>query len=105
MYIQINEYEMLELFCNEPISIQEKEAGMFIYRKQDTHGFELSMYISIYENICNISLSHKELTKSIFDFELEKVSKIDGHSDKMVIHQMTGNIIIYFKPNFSIKFK
>lgn len=105
MYIEYDEYELLELFCNEPISIHEKEAGMFIYSKQDSFGFKLIMNLSIYEKNCSICLTHKDLIKPIFDIKFDDVKRIKGESDKLIIYLENDgrNVIVYFKPNFILE--
>ena len=47
MFTKYDEYELLELFLNEPVEICEKEAGIFLYNQEDIHGFKLSLYMSI----------------------------------------------------------
>lgn len=107
MFIKYDEYELLELFASEPMVIDDKETGIFIYNIEDSHGFKLSMYVSIYEYICSISLTHKDLEKPVFDIGLNGVKDIKGKNDRLVIQQK-GNaqdVVIYFKPNFALAFE
>lgn len=48
MFIKFDEFELLELFCKEPIVLHEKETGMYIYSKQDKHGFCIYLFMSMY---------------------------------------------------------
>lgn len=107
MYIKYDEYELLELFANEPIAIDEKETGIFLYNQEDSYGFKLSMYISIYEYTCSISLSHRDLTKPIFDIGLNDVKCIKGKNDRLVIQQSDEekDVVVYFKPNYALTFE
>jgi outer membrane receptor for Fe3+-dicitrate len=103
VYIQYDEFELLELFCNEPIAVHEEEAGIFIYQTQDDYGFELIMNISVYEKKCSVSLSYKDYKKTIFNFEMSDVKEIKGKDDRMIIYYGVDKAInVYFKPNFSI---
>lgn len=103
MFVQYDEYELLELFESEPISIAEKEAGMFIYSLSDALGFKLVMNLSVYENQCNVSLSYAD--KTIFDFQLSNVKSIKSDGKHLRIYRKDNerDIIIGFKPNFSLK--
>jgi len=103
MFVEYDEYELFELFEGEPVSIAEKEAGMFIYSKSDVLGFKIVMNLSIYENECSISLSYTDRT--IFDFELKSVEHIKSDGKQLRIHRKDTerDVIILFKPNFSLK--
>ncbi|AUM65108.1 hypothetical protein C0R09_11525 [Brevibacillus laterosporus] len=105
MFIKFDEYELLELFCKEPIVLHEKETGMYIYSKQDKHGFNLQLYLSVFENVCTLSLTHKDLEDSIFEFELIDVESIRTESDLLIIRQSNSHrdIPVKFKPNFSLE--
>ncbi len=107
MFIKYDEYELLELFTSEPAVINEKEAGVFLYTQEDTHGFKLSMYMSIYEYVCSISLNHKDLSKPIFDIGLNEVKCIKAKKDRLIIQQngKEQDVIIYFKPNYALTFE
>lgn len=104
MYIKYDEFELLELFDNEPVSVFEKDAGVFIYSRPDNLGFELVLTMSIYEFECNISLNHADYQKPIFEFKLTDVDCIKCNDGKMFINRK-GNrrsVILFFKPNYSV---
>jgi len=107
MFIKYDEYELLELFASEPVEINEKEAGIFLYKQEDSHGFKLSMYMSIYEHVCSISLSYKDLVKPIFDIALNEVKCVKSKDDRLIIRQndKEHDAIIYFKPNYALTFE
>ena len=51
MYIKFDEFELLELFGNEPVSIGDLEAGELIYSLSDDKGFKIVMFMNVYENV------------------------------------------------------
>ena len=104
MYIKYDEYELLELFENEPVSVFDDEAGVFIYSRNDNLGFKLVMTMSIYEFECDISLNNDSYQKPIFEFKLKDVDSIKCEADKMLFirKEREQSIIIHFKPNYSV---
>lgn len=104
MYIKYDEYELLELFENEPVSVFDEKAGVFIYSRIDSFGFKLVMMISIYEFECNISLNHDNYKKPIFEFKLKDVDSIkcDGEKMQVIRKESEQSVIIHFKPNYSL---
>lgn len=105
MFTKFNEYELLEIFENEPALVAEKETGIFVYSKENGHGFQLLLTLSIYEKKCNLSLAYCDFIKPIFDVELENVESIQCLDGKLrIISKDNDDIVIFFKPNFSIKF-
>lgn len=105
MFIQYDEYELLELFDNEPVAIGDKEAGMFIYSKTDSFGFKIVMTISIYENECSLSLNHQNYVTPIYDLKFKDVGRITCKNQQLKIQRNNGekNIEVTFKPNFALK--
>lgn len=63
------------------------------------------MYLSVYEYVCTLSLTHKDLEDSIFEFELIDVESIRTESDLLIIRQSNSHrdISVKFKPNFSLE--
>jgi hypothetical protein len=104
MFIQYDEYELLELFESEPVTIGEKEAGMFIYSKTDSFSVELVMTFSIYEKKCKLSLNHLNYATPIFDVKLRDVERIICNNKQLKIQRNNSEMCIEvtFKPNFSI---
>jgi hypothetical protein len=107
MFIQYDEYELLILFENEPIELNEKDSGIYVYNHEDLQCFRLSMYMSIYGQVCCLNLSYKNLHIPIFDISLTDVEYIKSKGDRLVIKQsnMKHVVVIYFKPNFSLVFE
>ena len=105
MYIQYDEFQLLELFGSEPVLIVDEEAGIFMYSKGDYAGFKLILTISIYENECNLSLIHEKYPVPIFESKLKDVEKISGTSSELKIERRGSNKVISLrvKPNFSIR--
>ena len=106
MSIKYDEYELLELFFQEPVFVHDKETGMYIYKQDNSDGFTLTMYLSIHEGICKISLCHSTCLNPLFDLRLMNVSCIKGDKEKLVISQNSHqpNVIVYFKPNYALRF-
>lgn len=104
MYIKYDEYELLELFENEPVSVFDEDAGVFIYSRIDNLGFKLVMTMSVYEYECNISLNHHNYQKPIFEFKLKDVDSIKCDNEKMFFNRKGDEqeVTIYFKPNYSV---
>lgn len=107
MFIKYDEFELLELFTNEPKEIDGKDAGIFVYKIDDDNGFQFTMYISVYENLCCLTLKHKNLEKPIFDFEIQNVIQITTKESAVMIKQEGKDemIVMHFMPNFSLDFK
>ncbi|AZK45039.1 hypothetical protein [Paenibacillus lentus] len=103
MFIQFSEYDLLELFESEPISISDTEAGMFIYSKTDIQGLKLVLTVSIYEQECLLSLNHESYSIPIINLTLKDVTQISKNNDKLNFQFENGekNIDVLFKPNFA----
>ena len=102
MYIKYDEYELLELFCNEPISIAEKEAGELIYSFEDYKGFKLIMLMDVYGNKCNVTLTFQELI--VFTCKINEVESINKINDEMVIRDKSKNVLkVKFKKQIGIE--
>ncbi|MUK87331.1 hypothetical protein GMD78_02810 [Ornithinibacillus sp. L9] len=106
MYINFNEYEMLELFESDPVVIGQYEAGNFIYSKTDEFGFKLVFTISIYENECIVSLSHQSYKTPIVDYRFKDVVALVKNEDCLILKRNNNEelIKVFFKPNFSFSF-
>lgn len=103
--MKYNEYEMLELFEDEPVVMIDYQTGMFMYSKDDDHGFHLLLTMSVHESKCSVSLSYKHFKGLIFNFDLEDISQIKGENDRLKILGNDDNteVEISFKPHFSLK--
>lgn len=107
MFIKYDEFELLELFANEPIEIDGKDAGIFVYKSDDKNGFQFTMYISVYEKLCCLTLKQKNLQKPIFDFEIHNVEQIATKENAVLIKQEGKEeaVKVNFAPNFSLVFE
>ncbi|MBE5100325.1 hypothetical protein [Priestia aryabhattai] len=103
--MKYDEYEMLELFEDEPLVMIDEQTGIFTYRKIGDYGFKLSLTISVHESQCSVSLSYKHFKGLIFNFELEDINQIKGENNSLKILGNDGNkeVEISFKPHFSLK--
>lgn len=103
----INQYELLELFENDPKILGEKEAGIYEYKRKDTYGFTLKMCIFLYDEYCSLTLSYKDFKTPIFDMGFNKINSIKCKDDKLIIRQAGNpkNIVVYFKPNYTLDFE
>ncbi|MBU3133911.1 hypothetical protein KPL40_15890 [Clostridium gasigenes] len=102
MYIKYDEYELLELFCNEPIIITEEEAGEFIYLFEDSKGFKLVMLMDVYSNECNLTLTFKE--SIVFVCKINEIESINKINDDMVIKDKNKSILkVKFKEQVGIE--
>jgi hypothetical protein len=103
--MKYDEYELLKLFETEPSVMVDSQTGMFIYQKDDDHGFHLVLMMSVHESQCSVSLSYKHFKGLIFDFELDDISEIKGENNHLTIIGNNGNgeVEISFKPHFSLK--
>lgn len=102
MFIKYDEYELLELFCNDPISIGPVEAGKLIYSLKDDKGFEIVMFIDIYSKICEVTITFKELI--VFTGKIENVESINKKGDEMIINKKGKNILkVKFKKQIGVE--
>ncbi|MCR3761848.1 hypothetical protein KYB31_23005 [Clostridium felsineum] len=102
MYIKYDEYDLLELFCNEPVSIREIEVGEFIYSLKDDRGFEIVMFIDVYGRVCEVTITYQELI--VFTCKIENVESINKVNDEMVINDKNKGILkVKFKKQIGVE--
>jgi len=103
MFIEYDEYELLELFENEPVAIFKKEVGHFIYNKKDDRNINLGLTILTYEKECIIDLSLEE--QILFEVTLKEVEYLQSDGESLRIHQKDSSqdYLIFFKPSIFIK--
>ncbi|SDF57356.1 hypothetical protein [Sporomusa acidovorans] len=105
MYIKYDEYELLELFENEPILVCGEEAGVFMYSNVDKCNVKIVMLFSVYENTCKVSLCHASHNdKTIFECNIVDVERLECSKSTMKIVKIGGAvpISISFDPNYAI---
>ena len=102
LYMKYDEYELLEMFESEPIFLATKEAGLYRYSYIGKNNVKIVLYISVYENECDISLYLHE--NPLFKAELTDVEFIRQDENRLRIHQNNADkdYIIYFKPTICI---
>ena len=105
MYTKYVDYELIKLFESEPILISEKEAGMFIYSKEDSLGMKLILSFSIYEKKSKISLGLGD--SEALEISFKDVKELRVQNDSLIIcqNQSEKDCVIHFRPNFFINFE
>lgn len=84
MFIKYDEYDLLELFLREPISIaDDPAAGELMYVYEDDKRFDLIMTISTYGKTCDLSITYHDLV--VFTGEFRNVTAIDKKGNHMLI--------------------
>lgn len=79
MYIKYDEYEMLEVFNSEPISVGSVEEGELIYSYKDNQSFSVTLFINVYAQLAELTISYKE--NIVFNSNIKAVraiEKVDG---------------------------
>lgn len=105
MFIKYDEFELLELFLNEPESLTgDMEDGEVSYTAKVQSGFELTVFIHTYRLKCGIYLSYKD--EEIFSTVLQNVSKIIKKDSIMCFESDLKEIAeIYFGDLFNVRIK
>lgn len=105
MFIKYDEFELLELFLNEPESLTgDMEDGEVSYTAKVQSGFELTVFIHTYQLECEIYLSYKD--KDIFSAVFQNVSKIIKKDSIMSFESDAKEIAeIYFGDLFNVRVK
>ncbi|WP_099223068.1 hypothetical protein [Listeria costaricensis] len=103
MYIEYDEYELLELFLNEPSSLYDNEEdGEVSYTKKSQSDFELTLFIHTYQMECELYLSFKG--KDIFSVELKEIVNIIKKDNIMSINSAKKELVqVYFGEDFNIR--
>ncbi|PRP50813.1 hypothetical protein C7B63_10390 [Bacillus halotolerans] len=97
MFTTYNEYDLLELFESEPISVSSDPlAEVFMYSIQDMKGFKLILTIDVYALECNLSLAFNELL--VFESKFVNVTQLNRCNSELFIY-------IHNKPKVKVIFK
>ncbi len=101
--IQYDEYELLEIFEDEPEDYFIPGAGAYRYSKKDKLGFELVMIMRYYEETVSLRMSYKN--KCIFEAEIESAKRIYTRNDSLFVQGGVKNktIEVKFKPHFTVQ--
>jgi hypothetical protein len=105
--IEYDEYDLLELFENEPKMPYEEDVGIYEYTRKDAHGYTFKMNLYAYDATCILSLFHENLKFTLYEIDFQKVETIDCKEDKLFIHQANSkdDIVVYFKPTYTLRFE
>jgi hypothetical protein len=84
MFIKYNEYDLLELFQSEPISISgNTDDGELIYTYKDSQNFEVALTIDVYQQLINLSISFHDFT--VFTGGFKNVTRLKKTEEAMLI--------------------
>lgn len=79
MFIKYDEYDLLELFQKEPVSITgDLDAGELIYSYKDNQNFKLILTMDVYKQTCSLSITYNDFIVFTGDFNnVTSIKKID----------------------------
>lgn len=102
-----DEYDLLELFGDEP-NILDEEAKIFQYHTKDEYGFSLYLLISAFEEFLVLRLEHDKLVNPIFDIEIKNIHKINCDHEKIEFYYRIDSskdkiAKLYLKPSFELE--
>ncbi|WP_195382481.1 hypothetical protein [Bacillus licheniformis] len=84
MFIKYNEYDLLELFESEPVSIaDDPEASELIYTFKDNQNFKLILTLDVYQLTCSLDITYKDFL--VFTGVFQNITSIKKVEDFMVI--------------------
>lgn len=83
MYIKYDEYEMLEVFNSEPISVGSVEEGELIYLYKDNQDFSVTLFMNVYAQLAELTISYKE--NIVFNSNIKEVKTIEKVEGALII--------------------
>ncbi|MED1739327.1 hypothetical protein P4U97_07435 [Bacillus swezeyi] len=84
MFIKYDEYDLLELFESEPVSIaDELDAGELIYTYKDNQNFKLILTMDVYQQTCSLSMTYNDFI--VFSGDFKGVTSIKKVENAMII--------------------
>lgn len=83
MYIKYDEYEMLEVFNSEPISVGSVEEGELIYSYKDNQDFSVTLFMNVYAQLAELTISYKE--NIVFTSNIKEVKTIEKVEGALII--------------------
>ena len=96
MFIEYSEYELLELFQSEPISITGNlDDGELMYMYEDDRNFKLIFILDVYKQTVSLSITFKDLI--VFKGEFSNVTSMK--KDDGILRVYTAG-----KENFKVIF-
>ncbi|KGR88902.1 hypothetical protein [Lysinibacillus odysseyi] len=85
MFIKYDEYELLELFQSEPVSITGNiDDGELIYTYKDDQNFKVILTLDVYQQTCSLSITFND--SKVFTGDLNNVTSIKKDDKVMVIN-------------------
>lgn len=102
MFIKFEDYEMLEFFENEPISVGEVEEGKYIYSIKDGEDISLVLSIDTYAQIVDITIRNNIGT--IFSGEFKNVIEIrkNDRNELFIILSGEGRLVLKRNPQVGV---
>ena len=84
MFIKYDEYDLLELFQSEPVSISGNiDDGELIYTYKDDQNFKLILTLDVYRQTSNLSITFNDYV--VFTGDLNNVTSIKKDDKVMII--------------------
>jgi hypothetical protein len=84
MCIKYDQYDLLELFQSEPISVSgNADDGELIYTYKDSQNFEVVLMLDAYQQLLNLSILFQDYT--VFTGEFKNVTELKKTEEAMLI--------------------
>lgn len=85
MFIKYDEYDLLELFQSEPVSITGNiDDGELIYTYKDDQNFKVILTLDVYQQTISLSITFND--SIVFTGDLNNVTSIKKDDQVMVIN-------------------
>ncbi|WJV19381.1 hypothetical protein QU593_02415 [Rossellomorea marisflavi] len=85
MFIEYSEYELLELFQSEPISITGNlDDGELMYMYEDDRNFKLIFILDVYKQTVSLSITFKDLI--VFKGEFSNVTSMKKDDGILIVY-------------------
>lgn len=85
MFIDYDEYDLLELFESEPVSITGNiEDGKLIYSYKDNQNFEVILTLDVYKQTSTVSITYNDAI--VFTGDFKNVTSIKKSDKAMLIN-------------------
>ncbi|MDG5471438.1 hypothetical protein P6709_06740 [Jeotgalibacillus sp. ET6] len=84
MFIKYDEYDLIELFQSEPVSITGNlDDGVLIYTYKDDYNFKVILTLDVYEQTSSLSITFKD--SIVFSANFSNVTSIKKVDETMVM--------------------
>src|SRR5699024_6136283 len=85
MFIKYDEYDLLELFESEPVSITgNMEDGQLIYSYKDNQNFKVILTLDVYKQTSKVGISYKDSV--VFSDDFNNVTSIKKSGKTIIIN-------------------